>query len=171
MKAGKLPSVKFLRECFEYEEATGKLFWRRRPKKHFFNRGYFITWNKKYAGKEAFREEIRGYRKGTVSGVTCYTHRVVWKLITGKEPSAILDHKDRNKNNNRIENLRAATLAQNCINTTKTKGVCFDVSRNKWMAYTKVDQKMITIGRYVTEAEAKAARVAKIRELHGEFAP
>lgn len=167
----KLPSLEFLRECFLYEAGTGKLFWKRRPKHHFDTAARQKSFNTKYAGKECFRADDRGYRGGTLYGQGMYTHRIVWKLMTGKEPPPIVDHADRDKSNNRWGNLRAATIAQNAVNTRKTAGVCFDRSRGKWMAYTKIKRRMINIGRFDTKREALAARRAKIVDLHGEFAP
>lgn len=42
-------------------------------------------------------------------------------------------------------------------NTSGIKGVCFDKSRNKWVAYRKVNGKSINLGRFATKEEARRA--------------
>jgi hypothetical protein len=44
-------------------------------------------------------------------------HRVIFALIKGYWPTGLLDHIDRNKLNNKIENLRESDQSLNCINT------------------------------------------------------
>lgn len=44
-------------------------------------------------------------------------HRIVWEAFNGKIPANLeIDHKDRNKHNNKLSNLRLVTHSQNCLN-------------------------------------------------------
>ena len=71
------------------------------------------------------------------------------------------DHINRNKLDNRKENLRIISHLENNLNTDriqKGKGYCFRKDRNKWMAYIGINYKLKTIGYFNTEKEAKEAR-------------
>ena len=48
-----------------------------------------------------------GYHVGKFRGSTYFHHRVIWFLMTGEDPGEqTVDHKDRDRSNNRWENLR-----------------------------------------------------------------
>lgn len=111
-----------------------------------------------------------------IYGRTFYTARIIFFWWNGYFPE-IVDHKDRDNLNNRIENLRAATGLQNARNYTKPingktsiyKGVCFNKSENKWRAQINVNKKRTLIGRFITETEAAAAYNKSALEHYGEF--
>lgn len=78
--------------------------------------------------------------------------------------------------NNNINNLREATNQENLFNQKKTesyagkptssrfKGVCWDKSRNKYVAQILIDGKSKKLGRFVSETEAaKAYTIAAIK--------
>lgn len=167
-----LPSAEYLRVCLRYVPETGQLFWRERPREHFSSLRGFRTWNARFAGKEAFRApQHSGHLNGTLDWKHYPAHRVIWKIVTGEEPAALIDHKDRDPTNNRWENLREATKSQNNINSTVKLGIYFDKSRGKWAAGIRLKRKHIHLGRYSTREEALEARAARVREIFGEFAP
>lgn len=71
---------------------------------------------------------------------TCGKHTVVWILCRGKYPQSELDHLDNNKQNNKIENLRECSRAENELNkslrwienkVTHVPGVYFEKNRKK----------------------------------------
>ena len=75
-----------------------------------------------------------------------------------------IDHKDGNKDNNAISNLRLADESQQrgniglrSDNSSGVRGVHFDKTRNKWMA--RLTEKGITrnLGRFDSKEEAQAA--------------
>lgn len=87
----------------------------------------------------------------------------------------ICDHKDRNRLNNRKENLRPATHSQNTWNRNprrdKVIGVVKPKKDNwKWGAYIIINQKRIWLGSFSTEREAIIARLTAEKQYHGEFA-
>jgi hypothetical protein len=112
------------------------------------------------------------WNKETKKETKMYMHRLI--LPDVKE----VDHINGNKLDNRKENLRSCTRKQNSMNTlirkgnkhSKYKGVSFDKSRNKWVAYCIKDYKMLNLGRFKTENEAGLAYNTKAKELFGEFA-
>lgn len=167
-----LPPTQHLVVCLSYERSTGRLFWRARPRTHFATQRAYSTWNKRYAGTQAFTAiNPQGYFFGSIDNEKYLAHRVIWKLVTKKEPPPIVDHKDRNSKNNRFVNLRAATKSQNNINSTKKAGIYFDVSRGNWQAYIKLGGRKIHLGRHPTKHKALQARKVGAQRLFGIFAP
>lgn len=87
------------------------------------------------------------------------------------------DHEDRNKKNNRINNLRPCTQQENAINRTKQDGCSSKYigvwkDKNKWRSHITIDGCMKSIGRYDTEEEALVSRLNAEWEYFGsEFAP
>ncbi len=88
-----------------------------------------------------------------------------------------VDHKNCNPLDNRRENLRIATRAQNLRNCRKRsdntsgyKGVSWHKASKKWAAYIHVSCKKINLGLYLTPQEAHAAYSMAAEHLHGEFA-
>ena len=109
-----------------------------------------------------------------------YLHRVVYERELGRklEPGEQVDHIDRNTVDNRIENLRLATHAQNCANVGKRKGtysseykgVYWNKAKKKWQAQIKVNQKSIHLGYFDLECEAAMEYDWYAKKYFGEFA-
>ena len=72
----------------------------------------------------------------------------------------VIDHRDGNPSNNRIENLRPTTHQGNDWNRTQAKGYTWDKERKKWMAQIRVNGTHIHLGRFDTEEEAHQAYLA-----------
>jgi hypothetical protein len=86
--------------------------------------------------------------------------RLAWLYVYGEWPELLIDHIDRNKHNNAIDNLREATNTQNLCNADRVinaKGYYFDNGRYK--SKIKVNGRDITIGRFNTEEEAHTAYI------------
>lgn len=82
------------------------------------------------------------------------------------------DHRNRNKLDNRMTNLRVATTALNSQNrggwgASKHRGVCWH--RGRWVAQATVNYKHHHLGRFASEDEA-AAVAAAFRREHMPFA-
>lgn len=104
-------------------------------------------------------------------------HVLAWFYIHGEWPDRQIDHRDTNKRNNCIANLRLATNSQNHANkglqrnnTSGFKGVCWDVSCRKWRATIKVNGKKKYVGVFDDLEMAGAARKDAERKFFGEFA-
>ena len=100
------------------------------------------------------------YVQKRVKRKTISLHRYIMN-----NPDGVVDHINHNTLDNRKENLRVTSNANNLRNGTlrnnnKTgiKGVHFDKSRNKYHASIKVNYKSIYLGRYDSLEEAEKAR-------------
>ena len=94
-------------------------------------------------------------------------HRLIWLLHYGEWPKQFIDHIDGNGLNNRIENLRDVSNAENgrnqrkhFNNTSGVVGVYWGKQRAKWRATINVEGKLIHLGYFADKAEAAAARKA-----------
>lgn len=113
------------------------------------------------------------YARRHVKGKTIYMHREIMNAPDGMG----VDHINGNGLDNRMENLRLCTIAQNRMNSVKIiakssgfKGVEWHKSHHKWRARITVADKEIHIGYFDTELEAAEAYDKKALELFGEFA-
>ena len=107
----------------------------------------------------------RGYRQIRVDTKKHYAHRLIWLYHFGSFPTNQIDHIDRNKLNNRIDNLRDVTQQENCKNKSKDKrntsgitGVHWHKALGKWRAQGRVDNKRIHLGYFTDKLDAIAAR-------------
>lgn len=124
-----------------------------------------------------------GYTLGKKSNKRLYTiidgtsyslSRVIWLHYYGTWPVGLVDHEDLNENNNKIENLRDATYAQNCQNRkskTFNGGVTFKGDLTKpWQARITVNNVRISLGWFTTKEEGMAVYQAAALKYHGKFA-
>ncbi len=106
-----------------------------------------------------------GYFKVGVNGSEEYVHRIIWLLHHGYLPENNLDHIDRNKTNNKIENLREASQSCNMRNygnkqhnKTGVNGVCWKERYKKWHANIVITGTQIHLGYYKNFKNAVHAR-------------
>ena len=184
MASKPLPSPEDIRQLMSYDPETGKLFWKERGAEWFTaNRRHTAdiqagSWNKKYAGKEAFTPiNSAGYHTGTVLGKMLMAHRIAWAIVHGRWPEHFLDHINRVRTDNRLANLREATNAENLRNRSVarnnesgTKGVRMDKRSKRWQARIKIGGTSISLGAFASRDEAAAAYTAAAKKYHGEFA-
>ena len=91
----------------------------------------------------------------------------------------LIDHKNRDRKDNRKENLRFCTTSQNAVNkkvsiknTSGVTGVCFQKKYNKWKANLTFEGKFYLSDAYFdTFEEAVYARLIGEKFYFGEFAP
>lgn len=118
-----------------------------------------------------------GYLSAYVHNKSYQVHRIIWELHNGSIPDGfVVDHKDGNKLNNKLENLRLCTQAENVLNCaasknskTKIKGVFFDKSRGKYRTQISVKGKLYFLGRFEKLEDAESAYRKASITLHGEF--
>jgi hypothetical protein len=104
-------------------------------------------------------------------------HRLVaHAFISNPHNKPCVDHIDNSKGNNRIDNLRWATISENGMNckipntnTSGTKGVWWDKERKKWCAEIMRNNKKSYLGRFDDIEEAIQARQDKAKQLFGEY--
>lgn len=153
-----------LKKVLHYDPSTGHFTWRTpRPKVR--------------VGARAGGLHHRGYRYIEIDGRAYAEHRLAWLYVTGRWPKDQLDHINRQREDNRIENLREATNSQNRANSkhanrTGYKGVRF----MPWMrtkpfgAQITVNRKVRWLGSFTTAKKAHQAYVKAAGEVFGNFA-
>ncbi|HEI4368094.1 TPA: HNH endonuclease [Salmonella enterica] len=99
-------------------------------------------------------------------------HRLIFWLVKGYWP-LFIDHIDRNKLNNNIENLRDVTRSENSINKSQpNKTGFYGVHKcyNKYRLFINIDGKQQFLYGYETAEAAALARDILARLFHGEYA-
>jgi len=101
-------------------------------------------------------------------------------LLLGVPEGYQIDHRDLNSHNNQRENLRPATVTQQCQNRRKHfnvvsgfKGVYpvkHGLSISSWKAIITVNKKMVYLGTFPTKFEAAMAYNTAAMTNFGEFA-
>jgi len=157
-----------LRTLLSYEPETGKLIWLHRPVELFKTEIASLTWNARFAGKDALTTKDRdGYRVGEIFGRRAASHRVIWAIVHGEWPACEIDHINGIKSDNRLANLRNVSMHENQKNkklpvtsTSGHVGVHRERESGKWKAHIKINQRRIYLGRYNSCEQAVEARTA-----------
>jgi hypothetical protein len=118
----------------------------------------------------------KGYMRVKIRGWEYAVHRLVYLWHTGESPPMV-DHADHDRQNNRIENLRAASASDNSRNATlrsdaklKVKGVTYRQDKNKpYIAELRVNGKRVMHVSFFTLEEAERAVMEARRVYHGSF--
>lgn len=162
-------TVEFLRECFDSRD--GVLYWRERPVAHFQRPADHITFAKKHAGKPAGKLGVNGYVTVGLRidgrAISMAAHRIVWALHHGCWPEKHLDHINRVRHDNRIENLREVTVAENNRNCA-TRRIFPNVApgnAGRFDAQVKLGDVGVHIGVFDSAEEAHEHRMFVIDEL------
>jgi hypothetical protein len=134
------------------------------------------AWNKVHAGNAAATPVPQGYLTISVNDRTYYTHRIIWKMMTGVDPNPEIDHRDLDKKNNRWRNLRQASSSKNQANTrhqravSGVRGVRIDRHNlGRFMAEIMINGKSHYLGTFDTIEEASAAYCEAGRKYFSEF--
>ena len=93
-------------------------------------------------------------------------HRIIAYAFLGldiNDSKQQIDHIDRNRQNNNMNNLRIVTNQENNFNKN-AKG--FTKSKNKYRAYINLNNKQIYIGMFDTEEEAHQAYLQAKEKYH-----
>lgn len=133
----------------------------------------YLTWT-----SACPRVDRRGMRAGQLSVSSGYwdvmiygrsykLHRVIFLWHHGYMPEEVVDHEDRNRDNNKISNLRDVSKTcnnRNCeVRKDNVSGVCgvfWHKQSRKWEAKVRVASQGVTVGRFSDFVEAVKARHA-----------
>lgn len=112
------------------------------------------------------------YASASIDGNVVLLHRFLCSARSGE----VVDHRNHNTLDNRRENLRVCTHAENMRNravnrnsATGVKGVTLDKRLNKFRAEIRANGKRITLGRFASIDDAAAAYRAASIKYHGDF--
>ena len=155
-------SQKYLKDILSYDPDTGLFHW-------IINRtGVTI-------GMQAGSINKQGYVRIEVDGKSYAAHRLAWLYVYGYMPSKVeyIDHIDRTKDNNQIDNLRIANHSENKLNSglpknnkTGYKGV--QMHGERFRAQTTINSKRVHLGTFDTALDAYNAYVKAVQSHHGK---
>lgn len=157
-----LPSLDDLNRLLHLDVETGFLFWKARDTAS----GGCKMFNKRYVGERADR--IRGvsvkYRTVKIKIGTklhmCFAHRIVWKMVNGRDPVLIVDHIDRNPANNHPDNLREVDYLGSTLNRSLASKIgtgVYATKNGKFRSQVKKNGRITHLGTFETSSEAAAA--------------
>lgn len=152
-----------LKRLLDYCPETGIFTWR-------IGRG-----GTAWAGTKAGALDANGYINIRIHRRLIKAHRLAWLYVHGVWPSCDLDHRNRNKADNRISNLRLASEAQNVANSiTRRDNKCGlkGVSKrgDRFCARITKNKRRVHLGWFKTAEAASAAYTAEAQKFFGEFA-
>ena len=154
----------FLKEIIEYLPETGLFYWRekRGRKQQTMPAGY----------KNAY-----GYIVIGINGKRIGAHRFAWLYMHRSHASENIDHVNGKLDDNRIENLRSCSHAQNQKNMKRHhdcqsgfKGVYSATDGRTWFSQIFSDGHSYYLGSFTTKEQAATAYDQAALRLHGDYA-
>lgn len=151
----------YLRELLSYSPETGVFTWR-------------VSCRGTKAGDIAGTSGTEGRRHITVGGVRFKAHRLAWLYVHGAHPANQIDHINGDPTDNRIANLREATVAENqgnqrrahSNNITGLLGAQKKHGRSNFRARITVSGKEIHLGHFASAELAHKAYLAAKAKYH-----
>ncbi len=154
-----------LRELLDYDPETGVFRWKK----------IIYSASRVRVGEVAGFKATGGYMELRIARAYWKAHRVAWFWVHGEWPPALIDHINHDIQDNRICNLRLATILQNRQNLKRYKsnksgykGVYWHSGNNKWAAHISVNGKRTYLGGFeqIEDAAAEYARAAARLHTH-----
>lgn len=140
-----------LKQLLDYVPDTGVFMWR-------------VSNRRKKPGAIAGTQCPKGYVRISVDAKIYAAHRLAWLHMYGVWPRNEIDHINRVRNDNRIENLREADRSLNCHNSrlrvdnvSGHRGVGWHKRLQKWRARISVAGRMHELGYFLDKESAIAA--------------
>lgn len=146
---GKRIDLEEMTRIFRYDPDTGHIYWKENRKK-------------KLVGARAGTIDQKGYVMIKLRWQGFSAARLAWMLHYGVEldPTLTIDHIDRNRSNNRIDNLRAVSQSINNINRDVRINYYSRLKNGRFQAMAM--QKYLGI--YKTPEEARARSLQYIKD-------
>lgn len=155
-----------LRQVLAYDPATGAFTWR------------LTLSNRCVAGKMAGTVRADGRRAIYIDGRKYYAANLAWAIHTGQFPELEVDHRSRDRSDDRLGNLRLATDLQQAWNAGKRrdntsgfKGVSPCRQTGLWRAQISSDGRVVNLGRFITAEAASEAYERRVSAERGDFDP
>ncbi len=151
-----------LKEVLEYSPDSGLFTW-------------LVSTGRVCVGTIAGSIKDSGYIMIRIDGTRYPAHRLAWFYCFEEWPSLMLDHIDRNKANNRLDNLREANMSDNMKNTDMRtnssgfRGVSLVKKTGKFLAQIKINGINKNLGHYNTPEEASDVYWLAVDKLNDGF--
>jgi hypothetical protein len=156
-----------LKELLDYDPGTGVFVWKKKPAPRA---------NRIKAGDVAGCLGPYGYVLIGIDKKLYEASLLAWLYTHGYLPARI-DHRDTDRANNRIGNLRECTRSQNQCNrgkpsnnTSGIKGVFWNSQCNKWHARIQLNYKRFHVGFFQKLEDAAEAVKEAYERLHNDYA-
>jgi len=162
MKQNEKLSHNYLLEILEYFPDTGIFVWK-------VNRGKHGN-----SGKEAgCKSSSTGRHSIRINKILYLRSRLAWFYVHGIWPENEIDHRNRNRNDDRIENLREATHQENMWNRTRIRKnkklpKCITICGNRFRVALKHENKLTHLGTFTNLEEAIECRNS-FEKIHRKF--
>ena len=144
-----------LMDAIDYDPKTGVFAWRKDVS------------NTVRKGDIAGYVDMNGYRVIGINGLHFKAQRLAWLWVHGYHPENMVDHKDRNKDHNWIDNLREVSNSCNIRNIDNpvdnksgVKGVGWNRRYNRWRVDIGLNGRQHGVGMYDDFDDAVCARLA-----------
>ncbi len=150
-----------LRELLDYNQHTGEFVWR-------------VSCRGTKAGDIAGSSGNEGRRHITIGYARFKAHRLAWLYVHGVWPKGLIDHINGTPSDNRIDNLREATVSENQCNQkvahshnkTGLLGAHWREDKNKYRSRISIDGREVFLGYFDTAEDAHKAYVCAKNTLH-----
>lgn len=146
-----------------YDPDTG-VFTRRRSK-----------WSAIKEGRIPGHTDKHGYHYIRLGQVRVGAHRLAWLYVYGVLPNGLIDHRNGNPSDNRIDNLRVVNPEKNSWNARKAstnrsgyRGVSWHSPSKRWQAQITHNKQPIHLGYFDTRELAAEVYEATALRLRGE---
>jgi len=154
-------------QLFEIDAVAGRIFWKNPPKNHPRLKGV-------EAGCPRLGRNGKIYWIIKINGRPHYRGHLIFTYMNGRPPHPLLDHRDGDSLNDKIDNLRDATHEQNVWNRKRRRSAALPMGvrrfRDKFQARIVFRKKYIHLGTFNTAEMAEAAYLSRRRDLYGDFA-
>lgn len=164
------PTVERLRELFDYDCERGSLVWKVISKYHREKLGT-------EAGTPVPNQSGKIYITVAIDGRRFKRSRIIFALANGRWPQDTIDHINGISTDDRLCNLREATITENAWNhkfrarrIDLPMGVRLVVSSGRYQARIACNKRMHHLGCYATPEEASAVYQNARKEYFGAFA-
>lgn len=142
-----------LKELLRYDSLTGNFYW---------NTDVGTKVKKGTLAGGILSDNYLGIR---LDGQLYRAHRLAWLYMYGVWPAGGVDHIDRNRRNNAINNLREADQSKNAQNVVRNaKG--WSMRSGKYRAFVRLNYKRICLGTYASPEEATTAYKEAKKRVH-----
>lgn len=135
------PTVEQIKKLFNYDKETGIFTFAS-------DRG------SKKKGDIAGAINPAGYRLLRIDYILWMAHQCAWLYHYGEWPTQMIDHINRERADNRIENLRLVDYSESgynrAVSRSKTKGVYYNKKNSNFMVQFTIDGKLRYFGSFST---------------------